>query len=89
MTGSFSLAPGNQRFACDEAGALFRGIPGRPHQTYSLVAFPCSFRGEYRLPRDVEEIQDMAFFGCSGLCGTLELGGALVAEFDLQAAKKR
>lgn len=80
MTKSFSLAPGNQHFACDAAGALFKIILGWPHPTYCLVAFPYSYRGEYMLPRDVEEIQDMAFFGCSGLCGKLELGGAFVGD---------
>ena len=80
MTKSFSLAPGNQLFACDESGALFKRIISFIHgQALALVAFPHSYLGEYMLPRGVEEIRDMAFFNCSGLCGTLELGGALAA----------
>lgn len=83
MTKSFSLAPGNRHFVCDEAGALFKPTPHLPYPNYCLVAFPYSYRGEYILPRNVEEIQDMAFFGCSGLCGTLELGGALTHIGDM------
>lgn len=80
MTRAFSVAFGNQHFGCDEVGALFKVIPGWPHQTYCLVAFPYSYQGEYMLPQHVKEIQDMAFFGCSGLCGTLELKGAFVGD---------
>ena len=77
MTRAFSIAPGNQHFMCDEVGALFEPIFNWPSPKYRLVAFPYSYRGEYMLPRNVEEIHDMAFFGCSGLCGMLELGGEL------------